>query len=102
MSGAYLFSLSYNRELNRFSFFASALLFWFLAWRHLSIGSFVAALVVITFIDLDHQIIPDIISLPGIIVGFAGSFFYPMVVLGRFFVGDSSWWGDLVRRRLAL
>ncbi len=63
---------------------------------------FVAALVVITFIDLDHQIIPDIISLPGIIVGFAGSFFYPMVVLGRFFVGDSSWWGDLVRRRLAL
>lgn len=38
---------------------------------------FVAALVVITFIDLDHQIIPDIISLPGIIVGFAGSFFIP-------------------------
>jgi len=36
---------------------------------------FVAALVVITFIDLDHQIIPDVISLPGILVGFAGSFF---------------------------
>lgn len=34
------------------------------------IGSaFVAALVVVTFIDLDHQIIPDIISLPGIVVG---------------------------------
>jgi leader peptidase (prepilin peptidase)/N-methyltransferase len=31
---------------------------------------FAAALVVITFIDLDHQIIPDVISLPGIIVGF--------------------------------
>jgi leader peptidase (prepilin peptidase)/N-methyltransferase len=27
---------------------------------------FIAALIVITFIDLDHQIIPDIISLPGI------------------------------------
>lgn len=38
---------------------------------------FVAALVVITFIDLDHQIIPDVISLPGILVGFAGSFFVP-------------------------
>jgi leader peptidase (prepilin peptidase)/N-methyltransferase len=31
---------------------------------------FVAALVVITFIDFDHRIIPDVISLPGIIVGF--------------------------------
>ncbi len=30
---------------------------------------FVAALIVITFIDLDHQIIPDVISLPGIVVG---------------------------------
>lgn len=30
---------------------------------------FVAALVVVTFIDLDHQIIPDEISLPGILVG---------------------------------
>lgn len=36
-----------------------------------------AALVVITFIDLDHQIIPDIISLPGIVVGFLCSFGVP-------------------------
>ena len=34
-----------------------------------------AALVVITFIDLDHQIIPDVISLPGIPIGFALTFF---------------------------
>jgi leader peptidase (prepilin peptidase) / N-methyltransferase len=32
-------------------------------------ASFVAALIVISFIDLDHQIIPDVISLPGIVVG---------------------------------
>lgn len=32
-------------------------------------GLFVAALIVISFIDLDHQIIPDVISLPGIVVG---------------------------------
>jgi leader peptidase (prepilin peptidase)/N-methyltransferase len=38
---------------------------------------FVAALVVITFIDLDHQIIPDVISLPGIIIGFLCSFLIP-------------------------
>ena len=30
---------------------------------------FVAALIVITFIDFDHQIIPDVISLPGIAIG---------------------------------
>ncbi len=40
---------------------------------------FVAVLVVITFIDLDHQIIPDVISLPGIVVGFLCSFFIPWV-----------------------
>lgn len=39
----------------------------------------VATLVVITFIDLDHQIIPDVISLPGIPLGFLCSFFVPWV-----------------------
>jgi len=39
--------------------------------------AFTAAMVVITFIDLDHRIIPDVISLPGIGVGFALSFFLP-------------------------
>jgi len=38
---------------------------------------FIASMVVITFIDIDHQIIPDAISLPGIIVGFIFSFFNP-------------------------
>lgn len=38
---------------------------------------FAAALVAITFIDLDHQIIPDVISLPGIAVGFICSFAVP-------------------------
>jgi leader peptidase (prepilin peptidase) / N-methyltransferase len=40
---------------------------------------FTAALLVIIFIDLHHQIIPDVISLPGIAVGFVGSFFNPWV-----------------------
>jgi leader peptidase (prepilin peptidase)/N-methyltransferase len=34
----------------------------------------IAALLVITFIDIDHRIIPDVISLPGIPVGLAASF----------------------------
>jgi len=35
---------------------------------------FAAVLVVITFIDLDHRLIPDAISLPGILIGFLLSF----------------------------
>ncbi|HEY2389411.1 MAG TPA: A24 family peptidase [Candidatus Binatia bacterium] len=40
---------------------------------------FAAALVTITFIDLDHRIIPDVISLPGIAVGLAVSLVSPLV-----------------------
>ncbi len=50
-----------------FGFSPATLIYWM----------FVSALIVITFIDLDHQIIPDIISLPGIAVGFICSFFVP-------------------------
>lgn len=38
---------------------------------------FCAALLAIIFIDLAHQIIPDVISLPGIVTGLAASFFVP-------------------------
>lgn len=37
--------------------------------------AFSASLVVITFIDLQHKIIPDVISLPGIVVGLICSIF---------------------------
>ncbi|MHB1398631.1 MAG: prepilin peptidase [Trichloromonadaceae bacterium] len=50
-----------------FQFSAATLVYWV----------FVAALIVITFIDLDHQIIPDVISLPGIVIGFLCSFAIP-------------------------
>ena len=36
---------------------------------------FAATLVTISFIDLDHRIIPDILSLPGVAAGWAVSFF---------------------------
>ena len=36
---------------------------------------FIAALLVITFIDIDHYIIPDVVSLPGIPIGMIASFF---------------------------
>jgi leader peptidase (prepilin peptidase)/N-methyltransferase len=40
---------------------------------------FIAALLVITFIDIDHRIIPDAISLPGIPIGFILSFLLPQI-----------------------
>lgn len=49
------------------------------SWATLIYWLFVAALVVITFIDLDHQIIPDVISLPGIVIGFGCAFFIPWI-----------------------
>lgn len=38
---------------------------------------FCAALLAIIWIDIHHQIIPDLISLPGIVLGFLFSFFNP-------------------------
>jgi leader peptidase (prepilin peptidase) / N-methyltransferase len=43
---------------------------------------FVAALIVISFIDLDVRIVPDVISLPGIVIGLLFS------VIGRFVLND--------------
>ena len=40
---------------------------------------FIATLLVITFIDIDHQIIPDMITLPGIPICFVASFALPQI-----------------------
>ena len=48
---------------------------------------FIASLIVITFIDIDHRIIPDAISLPGIPIGFAASFFSPVITYLESLIG---------------
>jgi leader peptidase (prepilin peptidase)/N-methyltransferase len=50
-----------------------------LSWSYLFYFSFVAGLIVITVIDLYHQIIPNVISLPGIIVGLLGALIIPQI-----------------------
>ena len=40
---------------------------------------FFTALIVVTFIDLDHRIIPDVITLPGIPICFAAGFALPTI-----------------------
>ena len=60
------------------------LLFWKfgLSPQYLFSFIFTAALIVITFIDFDHQIIPDVITLPGIPLFF---------IVAVFFMGISVW-----------
>lgn len=57
---------------------------------------FCSALVVITFIDLEHQIIPDSISLPGILVGFASSFILPWLSWKSSLIGIAAGGGSLL------
>lgn len=44
-------------------------------WELPFLFAFVSAMLVITFIDLDFQIIPDVITLPGMIIGLAAAQF---------------------------
>jgi len=61
----------------------SLLLFWKfgLGLKYLFSFIFTCALIVITFIDFDHQIIPDVISLPGIPLFFLLAVFFMDVPL---------------------
>lgn len=53
--------------------------FWF-GGEALLLMLFCSALIVITFIDFDHQIIPDSISLPGVLIGISIAPFYMSVL----------------------
>ncbi len=57
--------------------------------------SFVAALIVITVIDLYHQIIPDVISLPGVVIGLLGSLIIPQITFWSSLIGVLSGGGSL-------
>lgn len=57
--------------------------------------SFVSALIIITVIDLFHQIIPDVISLPGIGVGLLASLVVPHQTFFNSLIGMLSGGGSL-------
>jgi leader peptidase (prepilin peptidase) / N-methyltransferase len=48
---------------------------------------FIATLLVITFIDIDHRIIPDVISLPGIVLFFIASLAIPAISIRDSVIG---------------
>jgi leader peptidase (prepilin peptidase)/N-methyltransferase len=54
---------------------------------------FVAILLAITFIDLDHRIIPDELSLGGLILGLASSFWVPGLGLVSSLIGATLGYG---------
>lgn len=57
---------------------------------------FCSALVTITVIDLEHQIIPDVISIPGIVVGFIAAFFLPWLGWQSSLIGIMAGGGSLL------
>lgn len=61
----------------------------------ISFLAFAAAMIVITFIDLDHRIIPDVISLPGIGIGLLLSFFLPSISVKDSLIGIIAGGGTL-------
>jgi leader peptidase (prepilin peptidase)/N-methyltransferase len=57
------------------------------SWACLFYFIFVAALIAIIFIDFDHQIIPDVITYPGIIAGFISSLILPNITYRDSLIG---------------
>lgn len=57
---------------------------------------FIASLLLITFIDIDHQIIPDVITLPGIAIGFVASFALSAITYKESILGIIAGGGSLL------
>jgi len=57
------------------------------SWESLFLYGLIGALLVITFIDIDHQIIPDVITLPGIVIGFLASFLLGYITYQESLIG---------------
>lgn len=66
--------------------FLTSFLFWAgfkavgLSWTVLFYWYFFSLLIIATFTDFSHLIIPDVISLPGIFIGLAASFTFPEIM----------------------
>lgn len=56
--------------------FALAIFRFGVTWRTGLLLVFLAALVIVTFIDFEHQIVPDVITLPGIVIGLGASLLF--------------------------
>lgn len=80
LTGVFAFLLLYKFGLS------PATGFWFV---------FISVLITISFIDIDHQIIPDIISLPGILIFSSSFYFLPEMTLTHTLLGLIAGGGSL-------
>jgi len=58
-----------------------------LSWQFFSAFVLISILIVVSFIDLNHRIIPDVITLPGIVLGLIFSYFNPQGSLSASVIG---------------
>ena len=58
--------------------------------------AFISSMIVITLIDIDHRVIPDVISIPGIPVFFATSFVLPSITYIDSLIGILAGGGSLL------
>ena len=77
-------------------FFLACVLKWGFTINALSIFIFIGALIVITFIDFEHKIIPDVISLPGIFYGLLAALVFPRISFVDSLVGGLLGGGSLL------
>lgn len=66
---------------------AGAIASWGLSVSTLSVTLFAYIMIVLAFIDVDHRILPNLITLPGTALGLALSFFDPRVAWTDAFLG---------------
>lgn len=57
------------------------------SWACLFYFIFISGLIAIIFIDFDHQIIPDVITYPGIVAGFISSLILPNITYSDSLIG---------------
>jgi leader peptidase (prepilin peptidase)/N-methyltransferase len=67
----------------RFGLVPAALLF----------AGFASAILVLVLIDLEHQLLPNVITLPGVAIGLGGSFLNPLVTPAEAFAGAALGYG---------
>ena len=56
-------------------------------------AAFASALLVLVLIDLEHHLLPNVITLPGVAVGLGGSAFSPLVTPGAALAGAALGYG---------
>lgn len=57
--------------------------------------AFFSSLTLVSFVDLSHRIIPDVISMPGILIGLVISLFYPQMSFTNALIGVALGGGSL-------